>query len=415
MKHSRKIILLMLLMGLWSGVIFAQETGADEALMDWSPDGTQLVITSNRTGQPELYVIDIAGNTVSHLLEGQAVSSASWSSEGQIGVILGDLANETIKQLHLVNPTTGESALLATLPASYGFQVLWSPDGQRIALANQDTILVVNVSDGAMQTLGEEFEYPRLEWSPNSQFIAVVAKEYPGQQSEGVFSYDVIAQTRSSNLLSTYWKRETPCCLTSVAWSPDSTQLAIAVMLDANIYISTIATETLVPVAHTGGGIVSLKWASDGSAIYYHLDWRTDDFTLQEALEGGRSGGVYRANLSEGSIELVSLLGTAFNVGFSPNSDLFYASEMDYGVSAELLSFGNVADGNLQPLQMDFFKVMSSAWSLDSTKVAVALCDSSAGDVDIYLVDPTNGNAVNITQEDAFTGEQQPSNCPGMG
>lgn len=417
MKLTHKIMLLTLFLLMFTLSGFAQERGADEIVVGWSPDGTQLAITSNRTGQEELYVIDTNGTVINHLFEGRSIWAARWSSGGQLAVLLANPDDETVNELHLVTPSTGETKFLTNIPISFGWAITWSPDSQYIALTSDTSISVVNVTDASVQTVGDAFYYPRFEWSPNSQYIAVVSQE-GGTQSENVFFYNVVTQTRSSNLLATYWKREPACCLSLVAWSPDSTRLAIAVMNDANLYISNIASETLVPVAHTGGPIEELTWSANGTEIIYHVGWRTQDVNMipQEQLEGGRAEGIYRVTIADGAITpIMQYLGQAFSTSFSPNRAEIVFRTMDSMGSREFLNIGTLADGSIRSLQMDFFKALGWFWSPNGTHAAVSLCDSSEGDADVYLVEIATGSAVNINPDDAFTGEAQPSTCPGMG
>jgi Tol biopolymer transport system component len=50
----------------------------------WSPDGTQLVFTSNRDGPTDLYIVTVATNAVSRLTSIHNVGQPAWLSDGRI-------------------------------------------------------------------------------------------------------------------------------------------------------------------------------------------------------------------------------------------------------------------------------------------------------------------------------------------
>jgi Tol biopolymer transport system component len=412
MQTLVRLVIFVLLCGAGSAV-FAQERGADERLVGWSADSQLLAIISNRTGKDELYIVDTSGNVLQQLFEGRGVWGAQVSPDGStIAVLLSNPDDETINELHIVKLVSGETSQIATLPVSFAWQMVWSPDNRQLLLFDGTLIQIYNFENAKLTDVGVAlYQYPRLVWSPDSQFIAIVSKEYAEQQSESVFVYDVAQGTLSADLLNHYWWIETYCCLTNVAWSPDSTQLAIAVMGDANIYLSDLTGSSLVPVAHTGGSISVMQWASDSSAIYYYLNWRTPTtLTPQEQLEGGRSGGIYRANVADGAIEaLWTDPIQPFWVSFAPNGEQFYAA-----ISGEQLRLGNLVEGEIAATPT-YFKNLGLMWSPDSTMIAAVFCMSGDGDADLYLVDSLSGSPVPLAFDDTFSGEVLPSNCPGQG
>ena len=107
----------------------------------WSPDGKQLAYSAHRTGNIEIYVLDVAG-----ALQGEAASRqltdskppvrnlvTSWSPDGSRIAYSSDRDGNA--EIYMVNVDGSDSVRLTDDPAS-DTEPDWSPDGKLIAFSS---------------------------------------------------------------------------------------------------------------------------------------------------------------------------------------------------------------------------------------------------------------------------------------
>ncbi len=150
---------------------------------NWSPDGAQLVYVSDRDGNKELYVTDVAGRQHRRLTNNAALDDdPNWSPDGQWIVFErkeGDCFN-----LYVIHPNgSGERALTRNTGADcvWSSTPAWSPDGRQIAyeqsVHNMGYRIKVMDADGSnarFVTQGgtEGLNDVRPAWSPDGAWIA---------------------------------------------------------------------------------------------------------------------------------------------------------------------------------------------------------------------------------------------------
>ncbi|BCL84443.1 putative peptidase YuxL [Ktedonobacteria bacterium brp13] len=188
----------------------------------WSPDGQTLAFLSDRTGEPQIYLLSLLGGEarrISNLTHG--VSEYSWHPAGQMLLAHsawkpqddqpdqpGTAASTTIytrldarhdgsgerngrhQQLWLV-PLTGETLRLTSEPVDL-VQSCWSPDGQEVVFsanrrADPDlsvsmALWVLTLATGKLRRLTPEEGLAQMPaWSPDGQHIAYL---YSPDQTE---------------------------------------------------------------------------------------------------------------------------------------------------------------------------------------------------------------------------------------
>jgi len=119
----------------------------------WSPNGKQLAYVSDRSGLPQIFVLDL-GTGRSRPLVGQGPDRSSdqgpeWSPDGQQIVFFSDRFEDV--QLFVVN-VDGSGVVQLTNRSGTNFYPAWSPSGQQIAFSSDsdgDFELIVMNADGS--------------------------------------------------------------------------------------------------------------------------------------------------------------------------------------------------------------------------------------------------------------------------
>ncbi|MDX1616719.1 MAG: hypothetical protein R3300_20600 [Candidatus Promineifilaceae bacterium] len=197
--------------------------GAVDAFPDWSPEGNRVVFASNRNGQFEIYVMNKYGGDLRRLTTHPAYDGEpSWSPDGEKIAFVSNRGGDY--GIWSMNPDGSDVELVADSHFSGG--PAWSPDSETIAYhADNDRdgwydIHTVN-ADG---TQGLRLFSPGLHtdafvssWSPDGRYIA--ATEVYWSQYEGDWywlwarpSYIKRDDGRSLSLYDTDWDMD---------WYPD--------------------------------------------------------------------------------------------------------------------------------------------------------------------------------------------------
>jgi Tol biopolymer transport system component len=156
----------------------------------WSPDIHQIVYFkfkgSDRSG---LYVMSADGSNNRLLRKTWTVHApVSWSPDGTQVVLSTSDYNETVQNLYIINIKDGTEQTLIKSGISAEFPA-WSPDGKRIAYISHD-VYTVSVDGSLRRNLtNSQFSYiASVGWSPDSQNIAFLATDSGGKQ--GIYVMD---------------------------------------------------------------------------------------------------------------------------------------------------------------------------------------------------------------------------------
>jgi TolB protein len=165
----------------------------------WSPDGSRIALALSKDGDAEIYTIAKDGSNPLRLTTNPAIEvSPVWSPDGSQMAFVSDRLG---KPQIFVMDSKGGPARRLTQSGNYNVNPHWSPKGDRIAYARMlgggFQIFTVNTDgtgDTQLTTTGSN-ENPA--WSPDGRFITFSSKR-GGVEAIYVMRADGSAQTRVS-------------------------------------------------------------------------------------------------------------------------------------------------------------------------------------------------------------------------
>jgi len=98
-----------------------------------SPDGAQIVFSSDRVGHHQLYLMPIEGGEATRLTHSKfANNSPSWSPDGS-EIAFSSGGNTSVSNLYAVRPDGTNLRQITDMPGYNFLSPTWSPDGSRLA------------------------------------------------------------------------------------------------------------------------------------------------------------------------------------------------------------------------------------------------------------------------------------------
>ncbi|BCS56078.1 Tol-Pal system beta propeller repeat protein TolB [Geobacter sp. SVR] len=163
----------------------------------WSPDGARIALVLSKDGNSEIYTIARDGGDPIRLTTNQAIEvSPAWSPDGSHIAFVSDRLG---KPQIFVTAANGGSVRRLTTAGNYNVTPRWSPKGGRIAYArmvgNGFQIFTINADGSGDTQLTDTGSNENPAWSPDGRFIAFSSKRN-GSQSIYVMRADGSGQTR---------------------------------------------------------------------------------------------------------------------------------------------------------------------------------------------------------------------------
>jgi TolB protein len=178
----------------------------------WSPEGTQIAFRSERSGEPEIWLMNADGTGQRRLTAGL---SPAWSPDGSL------IAFSGMDGLSVIRPDgTGRRVLPHTEGGEYPS---WSPDGSRIAfdsnVIRQHTMYVAQADGSKVVDLSSVGEGWQVDWSPDGRSILFTSHRDRPDNYTDVY---VMRPDGSAVRRLTHGLGQTP------AWSPDGDHIVFS-------------------------------------------------------------------------------------------------------------------------------------------------------------------------------------------
>jgi TolB protein len=178
----------------------------------WSPDGTRIAYRFERSGDPEIWVMNADGKGQRRLTAGL---SPAWSPDGSLIAFSGRAG------LSVIRP---DGTGLRVLPDTEGGEYpSWSPDGSRIAFNSNltgDHVMHIAQADGSkvvdLSRVGEGWQ---VDWSPDGRSILFTShRDHPDNYT------DVYVMRPDGSSV----RRLTHNRAYTAAWSPDGDHIVFS-------------------------------------------------------------------------------------------------------------------------------------------------------------------------------------------
>jgi TolB protein len=165
----------------------------------YSPDGKRIALAMSKDGNSEIYVIDTSGKQSARLTNNGAIDvSPSWSPDGSRIAFTSDRLGRP--QVFIMN-SDGSGVRRLTTSGSYNDRPRWSPKGDSILYCRMEgggfQIYSINPDGSSDTRLTGEGSNEHGRWSPDGRFITFSSSR-GGSEAIYVMRADGSGQTRVS-------------------------------------------------------------------------------------------------------------------------------------------------------------------------------------------------------------------------
>lgn len=187
----------------------------------WAPDGTRVAVVRLGHG---IWVVNVATRAAKRLTTGAADEAPAWSPNGDWIVYERLVQKSGSYDLFAVHADTGQRLRL-TRDAAAQTRAAWSPDGTRLAFAEQQSngnwaIVTMGFDgNGRRRVTGSQISAQDPSWSPDGKRITFILQELD-QASVAVIDADGGGSVTPLTDKSLYPSRPT--------WSPGGTSIAFS-------------------------------------------------------------------------------------------------------------------------------------------------------------------------------------------
>ncbi len=212
------------------------DNNARDGYPSWSPDGKKIVFASSRTGQMEVYVIDVATRHVTQLTNiegvevGQGSAAPDWSPDGTAIVYEKFIRSGNAfshKNIYVMDATGENQRPLLPDPEPGADEVImrffprWSSDGQQVIFddylfgANVQRVMILRIGGRAkvvsglhdkVDLLSDDFLFGTFSWTANDSALLFDVKFWDRPNA----NYDIYRyEFKTRNLRRLTWGEKT--------------------------------------------------------------------------------------------------------------------------------------------------------------------------------------------------------------
>ena len=239
----------------------------NNALKDWSPDGTRVVFETDRNGNDDLYSVRTDGTDLKRLTSDTADDQQPhWSPDGQ-SIVFHRVPHSgafTHASLHIVQADgTGERLLVDSV--SHDYDATWTPDGKWIVFSCDQfgataNLCAVSPADTGFHGIVFSAGAQHSEASPDG--LRVGFQSYDGTQAIWVATLDgLTAKDLTPGLVSF-----------DFGWSPDGSQLVLATYDGHDYQLQRVSRDAtgLTPLTLASDEAGDGRWSPDGARIVFY-------------------------------------------------------------------------------------------------------------------------------------------------
>src|SRR2546430_6397235 len=260
----------------------------------WSPDGKQVVFTTDMSGRLNLWKVNATGSWPIQLTpSADRPFNTARSLEGKWIVYQQDKGGNELWDLYAVPAEGGEIVNLTNTPEIREESPLWSPDGATLALnykPKESTVYDIALLDWATRKVRKltnettkTYSWSAVAWSANGKTLFANRSETSGVPESDVYSIDV-ATGKRENLTPHQGK----ILYAASSASPDSKTLLITSTQKngfQNVALLDVASKKLTWVTDTKWEASSADFSRDGESFTYTLneDGESDSYLVNRA------------------------------------------------------------------------------------------------------------------------------------